>query len=214
MRIKIIVLLLISITLVFSKKKSVKSKRKNKKSYQKIQRSSSPGSIISIKPFTPSEAQKWNIQQNTSEKKIVKKKKLRNKKLRRLRKLEKLKREQEEQKKKLEKQQQEQLTTSPQIEFEKRKLQHSSNLNHLPNGETCGRPTVQFSEGLFTKNIPLLRKKRSTNFDPRDLSWFNDDENYQPDLSTSENWGARIVGGSNAVAHSWPWAVLLTVCIE
>ena len=77
---------------------------------------------------------------------------------------------------------------------------------------------MKFTEGLFTENIPILRKKRDT-YDPRDLSWF-DDENADDALADplSESWGAnngaRIVGGTQAAAHSWPWAVLLTVCIE
>ena len=236
-------------------KKWLNKKTKPYRTNTKIGRSASPASIMSIKPFEPSEAQKFQTSLQTKSKSYEKKTGLRAKKLRRLRRLEKHKRKQKNKElmttvalsvastvavtvaSKVAETVAPTLSTTnlPKIEFQQRKYNHPQSknkisLNDLPNKDTCGRPTVKFTEGLFTENIPILRKKRDT-YDPRDPSWF-DDENTRDLLSDprsnpltdpladplSESWGAnngaRIVGGTQAAAHSWPWAVLLTVCIE
>lgn len=69
------------------------------------------------------------------------------------------------------------------------------------NDEICGRPIHLPSENIFTQQ-PLLRKKRSdmTEFDAENL--------------LASGFKHRIVGGTDAEVNSWPWSLLLTVCID
>ena len=103
-------------------------------------------------------------------------------------------------------------------------------INSMRDDQVCGRPTYVHSESLF-KNKPLVkRKKREVPSGPT-LAFGTG--NQQGFGSQHNAWGAprhpvpaptsfnpmanfqqRIVGGSSAVQHSWPWSILLNVCID
>ena len=66
-------------------------------------------------------------------------------------------------------------------------------INEMTNEETCGRPAYDHNDNIM--DIAKGRTKRGL-------------------LSDAIADGKRIVGGQNAKAHSWPWTILLTVCID
>jgi len=66
-------------------------------------------------------------------------------------------------------------------------------INEISNEEICGRPAYTHNDDLM--DLANGRTKRGL-------------------MSDAIADGKRIVGGQNAKAHSWPWTILLTVCID